>query len=115
MDYIGLTEDEMLDVLVDVEGEMQRDKDALRKRLRTLALRDEEIEKRMEHFESTYVIRKLIAENNRRIAERSHCCHDVQGRRKCRHNGMQSDGNGLGSSSIKVALRIGWISRLRQV
>ena len=69
MEYIGLTEDEMLDALVEVEGNMQRDKDALRKRLNTLALRDEEIEKRMAHFESTYMIRKLIAENNRRIAE----------------------------------------------
>jgi cell division protein FtsB len=68
MDYIGLTEDEMLDVLINAAGEMERDKEALRKRLRTLALRDEEIEKRMENFESTYVIRKLIAENNRRIA-----------------------------------------------
>ena len=69
MEYIGLTEDEMLDALVEVEGDMQRDKDALRKRLNTLALRDEEIKKRMAHFESTYMIRKLIAENNRRIAE----------------------------------------------
>jgi len=69
MDYIGLTEDEMLDRIIDAENEMQNDKEALRKRLRSLATRDEEIEKRMAHFESTYLLRKLIAENNRRISE----------------------------------------------
>ena len=69
MEYIGLTEDEMLDVIIEAENGMQNDKEALRKRLRSLAMRDEEIEKRMAHFESTYLLRKLIAENNRRISE----------------------------------------------
>jgi uncharacterized protein Smg (DUF494 family) len=68
MDYIGLTEDEMLDVLIGAEADLQADKDRFKSRLRNLGLRDEEIERRLKRFEETYLIRKLIAENNRRIA-----------------------------------------------
>jgi hypothetical protein len=68
MDYIGLTEDEMLDALIEAEGEMEAEKSRLLKRFRNLGMREEEVEKRMRHFESTYLIRKMIAENNRRIA-----------------------------------------------
>ncbi len=69
MDYIGLTEDEMLDVLVEMSGDIQGEKDRLKLRLRNLGVRNEEIEKRLAIFESTFTLRRLISENNRRIAE----------------------------------------------
>jgi uncharacterized protein Smg (DUF494 family) len=69
MDYIGLTEDEMIDALVNIENEIQSEKDRFRMRLRNLGVRDEEVEKRLTIFEKTFTVRKLIAENNRRIAE----------------------------------------------
>jgi len=69
MDYVGLNEEELLDIVVNAEGEMENEKTRFDSKLRDLGIREEEIVKRMRHFESTYLIRKLIAENNRRLAE----------------------------------------------
>ena len=62
MDYIGLTEEELLDVVIDIEGEMESEKAKFDSRLRELGIRDEEIRKRMHHFEATFLIRRLISE-----------------------------------------------------
>ena len=69
MDYIGLSEEELLDVVVEAERDMEAAKARFNTKLRDLAVREEEIARRMRYFESTYLIRKLIAENNRRLAE----------------------------------------------
>lgn len=69
MEYIGLSEEELLDVIIAAANEMENEKARFDSKLRDLGIRDEEIKKRMHHFESTYLIRKLIAENNRRLAE----------------------------------------------
>ncbi len=69
MDYMGLTEEELLDVVVAAEGNMEAERTKYEGRLRDLGLRAEEVAKRMRHFEATYLIRKLIAENNRRLGE----------------------------------------------
>jgi uncharacterized protein Smg (DUF494 family) len=68
MEYLGLTEEEMIDVIIDAEKDMKADKSRFDSKLRDLGIRDEEITKRMHHFESTFIMRRLIAENNRRIA-----------------------------------------------
>ena len=69
MDYIGLSEEELLDVVVEAERDMEAAKARFNTKLRDLGVREEEIARRMRYFESTYLIRKLIAENNRRLAE----------------------------------------------
>ena len=69
MDYIGLSEEELLDVVVEAERDMGAAKARFNTKLRDLGVREEEIARRMRYFESTYLIRKLIAENNRRLAE----------------------------------------------
>ena len=69
MDYIGLSEEELLDVAVEAERDMEAAKARFNTKLRDLGVREEEIAKRMRHFESTYLLRRLIAENNRRIVE----------------------------------------------
>ena len=69
MDYIGLSEEELLDVVVEAERDMEAAKSRFNTKLRDLGVREEEIARRMRYFESTYLIRKLIAENNRRLAE----------------------------------------------
>jgi len=67
MEYMGLTEEEMLDAIINAEGEMETDKARFQSKLRDLGIREEEIMKRMRYFESTYLMRKVIAENNRRL------------------------------------------------
>ena len=67
MDYMGLTEEEMLEAIANADSEMEADKNRLHSKLRDLGIREDEIMKRMKHFEATYLIRKIIAENNRRL------------------------------------------------
>ena len=69
MEYIGLTEEELLDVVIEAESDMGAAKARYDNKLRDLGIREEEIQKRLRHFESTFLTRRLIAENNRRIAE----------------------------------------------
>ena len=69
MEYIGLSEEELLDFAIEANKDMESAKARFNGKLRDLGIREEEIKKRMLHFESTYLIRRLIAENNRRLAE----------------------------------------------
>ena len=69
MEYLGLTEDDMLDVIITVEKEMEREKESYNTRLRELGLSQEQMNERLAHFENTYFVRKIIAENNRRLVD----------------------------------------------
>jgi hypothetical protein len=68
MEYTGLTEDEMLDIVIEARREMQNERTKLENKLRDLGIRQEEITKRMQYFDDSFVMFRLIAENNRRIA-----------------------------------------------
>ena len=68
MEYLGLTVDEMLDIVMEAHRDMKTERTRLENKLRDLGIRQEEITKRMQYFDESFVMLKLIAENNRRIA-----------------------------------------------
>ena len=68
MEYLGLTEDEMLDIVMEAHRDMKTERTRLENKLRDLGVRQEEILKRMQYFDESFVTLRLIAENNRRIA-----------------------------------------------
>ena len=68
MEYLGLNEDEMIDIIMEAHRDIKTERVRLQNKLRDLGVRQEEIEKRMQYFDDSFVMCRLMAENNRRIA-----------------------------------------------